>query len=126
MHWPDEQRSMLSRRQFFGRAAGGVGTAAMASLLNDSTCASDGGVLASTHCPAKAKRVIYLFMHGGPSQIDLFDYKPELAKRHGEDLPASIRMNQRLTGMTSGQKTLPVAPSPFKFAQYGESGAWVS
>jgi hypothetical protein len=126
MHWPDEQLSMLSRRQFFGHAAGGVGTAALASLLHDSTCASDGGVLASTHFPAKAKRVIYLFMHGGPSQIDLFDYKPELAKRHGEDLPASIRMNQRLTGMTSGQKTLPVAPSPFKFAQYGESGAWVS
>ena len=66
-------------------------------------------MLRSTHFPAKAKRVIYLFMSGGPSQIDLFDYKPELRRHHGEELPASIRMGQRITGMTSGQTTVPVA-----------------
>jgi len=70
--------------------------------------------------------VIYLFMQGGPSQLDLFDPKPSLAKRHGEELPESIRMGQRITGMTSKQSTLPVAPSPFRFKQHGKSGAWVS
>lgn len=74
----------------------------------------------------QAKRIIYLFMHGGPSQLDLFDYKPGLRQRHGEELPDSVRGNQQLTGMTSGQKSFPVTASLFSFAQHGESGAWIS
>ena len=112
------QPQMLStRRQLFGRAATGIGSLALASL-------AEGGI--PTHFPAKAKRIIYLFMQGGPSQMDLFDPKPGLAARHGEQLPESIRKGQRLTTMTSKQASLPVAPSTFKFAQYGQSGAWVS
>ncbi len=107
-----------TRRQFFGRTAGGIGTLALSSLLN-----AQGGL---THFAPKAKRIIYLFMQGGPSQLDLFDPKPGLAKRHGEELPASIRKGQRLTTMTSKQTSLPVAPSPFRFVQHGQSGAWVS
>jgi len=78
------------------------------------------------HRPARAKRVIYLFQHGGPSQLDLFDYKPELAKRRGEDLPDSIRKGQRLTGMTAYQAKFPTAPSIFGFAKHGQSGQWMS
>ena len=107
-----------TRRQFFGRAAGGVGTLALSSLLQ-----AQGGL---THFAPKAKRIIYLFMQGGPSQLDLFDPKPGLAKRHGEELPESIRKGQRLTTMTSKQTSLPVAPSPFQFSQHGRSGAWMS
>ena len=107
-----------TRRQFFGRAAGGIGTLALSSLLN-----AHGGL---THFAPRAKRIIYLFMQGGPSQLDLLDPKPGLAKRHGEELPESIRKGQRLTTMTSKQTSLPVAPSPFRFAQHGQSGAWVS
>jgi hypothetical protein len=110
----------LSRRQLFASAATGIGTAALSSLLNLELQA------AATHFAPRAKRIIYLFMHGGPSQMDLFDYKPLLAARRGIELPDSVRMNQRLTGMTSKQKSLPVAPSVFKFAQQGECGAWVS
>ena len=109
----------ITRRQFFSRGAVGIGSAALASLL-------DGGAFAGTHFPAKAKRVIYLFMHGGPSSLDLFDHKPDLKKLHAQELPASVRGDQRLTGMTSGQKSLPVAASLFEFQKYGESGAWVS
>lgn len=107
-----------TRRQFFGRAAGGIGTLALSSVLN-----AQGGL---TQFAPKAKRIIYLFMQGGPSQLDLFDPKPGLAQRHGEELPESIRKGQRLTTMTSKQTSLPVAPSPFRFAQHGQSGAWVS
>jgi hypothetical protein len=101
------------------RSFGAVGAAALSSLLN-------GDASAATHFAPRAKRIIYLFMHGGPSQMDLFDYKPMLAGRRGIELPDSIRMNQRLTGMTSNQESLPVAPSVFKFARRGDSGAWVS
>src|SRR4029079_4964367 len=73
----------------------------------------------------KAKRVIYLFQSGAPSQIDSFDYKPNLKEKFAQELPDSIRMGQRLTGMTSGQKSFPVAPSRFKFSQHGKSGAWL-
>jgi len=107
-----------TRRQFFGRVAGGVGTLALSSLLQ-----AQGGL---THFAPRAKRIIYLFMQGGPSQLDLFDPKLGLAKRHGEELPESIRKGQRLTTMTSKQTSLPVAPSPFQFAQHGRSGAWMS
>ncbi|HEX4132778.1 MAG TPA: DUF1501 domain-containing protein [Pirellulales bacterium] len=126
----DELKIALTRRQFFGRTATGIGATALASLLDESASGSPATAVAGLgpkpHFPPRAKRIIYLFMHGGPSQMDLFDYKPGLAARHGEDLPASVRMNQRLTTMSSRQTTLPVAPSPFKFAQHGRSGAWMS
>jgi len=116
---------LLSRRQFFGRSSAGIGGAALASLLSPSLLrAATGG--AATHFAPKAKRVIYLFMHGGPSQLDLFDHKPELAARRGEELPDSVRGTQRLTGMTSGQKNFPVTPSIFRFSRHGRSGMWVS
>lgn len=109
----------LNRRCFLNQAGFSLGSVALASLLNEST-ASDRKHL------GRAKRIIYLFMHGGPSQLDLFDHKPGLRKRHGEELPASVRGDQRLTGMTSGQESKPVTSSIFSFAQHGESGAWVS
>jgi hypothetical protein len=114
-----------TRRQFFSRAASGVGIAALASLLQRAGLAAPGAI-ASPHFAPTAKRVIFLHQSGGPSQIDLYDYKPQLEKRRGIELPDSVRMGQRITGMTSGQGTLPVAPSIFKFAQHGMSGAWVS
>ena len=84
------------------------------------------GVVGLPHFAPTAKRVIFLHQSGGPSQLDLFDYKPASQKRRGIELPDSVRMGQRITGMTSGQSTLPVAPSIFKFKQHGKSGAWVS
>ncbi|MBO0863250.1 MAG: DUF1501 domain-containing protein, partial [Chloracidobacterium sp.] len=80
----------------------------------------------SPHFAPRAKRVIYLFQSGGPSQLDLFDPKPQLEKYRGQDLPASIRRGQRLTGMTSNQASFPTAPSIFKFARHGQSGAALS
>src|SRR5262249_11246153 len=90
-------RALHTRRAFFGRAATGIGVAALSSLLDRDLAravqpAARPGVLRATHFPAKAKRVIYLFMSGGPSHIDLFDYKPALRRHHGEELPASVRM----------------------------------
>ena len=117
MDSPNDFQLRSTRRQFFGRSATGIGSLALSSMLNGSTPPS---------FAPKAKRIIYLFMQGGPSQLDLFDPKPGLAKRHGEDLPDSVRKGQRITTMTSAQKSLPVAPSPFKFAQHGRSGAWMS
>jgi hypothetical protein len=114
-----------NRRQFLGRTATGFGTAALASLLNPQLFAH-GGAMSSLQFPAKAKRVIYLFMSGGPSHIDLFDYKPKLADYNNTELPGSIRMGQRITGMTAGQKSFPCAAPIFKFAQHGQTGAWVS
>src|SRR5438105_744140 len=127
----DRYRILQTRRQFFGRTATGIGAAALATLLGEDLRAADDplkthGVLPKLHFAPKAKRVIYLFMSGGPSHIDLFDWKPRLKEHFGEDLPGSVRMGQRITGMTSGQKTLPVAPSMFKFAQHGKAGTWVS
>ncbi len=116
----------LTRRQFLGR--GVVGAAALAELLHSDVFAqtSDGSLPGLPHFAPKAKRVIYLFQGGGPSQIELFDYKPQLAKLQGTNLPESIRMGQRLTGMTANQTSFPVAQSIFSFAQHGSSGAWVS
>ncbi len=117
-----------TRRHFFSRSATGIGSAALASLLGE-----DFSTKAAAPMPGdfpnfapKAKRVIYLFQSGAPSQIDLFDYKPELQKRFDEELPDSVRKGQRLTGMTVGQKRFPVAPSKFSFSQHGQSGAWIS
>ncbi len=118
----------LTRRHFFGRTATGIGLAALGSLLGRDAEAADGPVMLPglPHHAAKAKRVIYLFQHGAPSQLDLFDHKPALAAQRGKDLPESIRKGQRLTGMTAYQTTFPTAPSVFKFAQHGAGGTWIS
>lgn len=122
----------LARRQFLGGSAAGLGATALAALLNPQVFAAPTpgagrpGELKQLHFPGKAKRVIYLMMCGGPSHIDLLDYKPALKEHHGTELPASIRMGQRITGMTSGQKSFPCASSIFKFEQHGKSGAWLS
>ena len=124
---PSESLALaMTRRQFFRSSASGIGAAALGSLIGPSLFGSGGDVLGKPHFAPKAKRVIYLFMHGGPSQLDLFDHKPNLRARHGQDLPESVRGTQRLTGMTSGQKNFPVTSSIFNFAQHGKSGAWVS
>src|SRR5262245_34540857 len=116
----------LSRRQFLNRFGMGVGGIALADLLAGHTpirAGSTPGVLAAPHHPAKAKRVIYLFQSGGPSQLETFDYKPLLTEKQGEQLPDSVRRGQRLTGMSVNQATLPLAGSIFKFQQHGQSGA---
>lgn len=125
-------RRALTRRHFFAQGAMGLGAAALASLSHRVGLATPtaeariGGLPELPHFAPKAKRAIYLFMAGAPSQIDLFDYKPGMADRFDEDLPESIRQGQRITTMTSGQERLPIAPSMYKFAQHGQSGAWVS
>ncbi len=128
-------QDQFNRRTFI-RRTGGLGLAALATIFADEGWAKAvlsadqqkrfGGLDGIPHFAPKANRVIYLFQSGAPSQLDLFDYKPELEKRRAEDLPASVRMGQRLTGMTSGQKTFPVAPSIFKYAQHGEGRIWFS
>lgn len=108
----------------------GLGGIALANLINPGRAFANSsathGILTAPHFPAKAKRVIYLFMAGGPSQLETFDYKPLLNQRNGEQLPDSVRMGQRLTGMSGNQATLPMAGSIFKFQQHGQSGAWLS
>src|SRR6185503_19352110 len=116
-----EHNIPLTRRHFFGRTATGIGTAALAALFNPRLLAADAatggfsrgstrrGVLEQPHFAPRAKRVIYIVMSGGPSQIDLFDYKPKLTELNGTELPGSVRMGQRITGMTAGQKTFPCA-----------------
>jgi uncharacterized protein (DUF1501 family) len=130
-----ESELVETRRHFFGRAAGGIGTAALASLVNPQLFAGDSnspsgnrspGLDGLPHFVATAKRVIYLFMSGAPSQLDMWDYKPQLVKHYDKDLPDSVRNGQRITTMTSGQKRFPVAPSIFKFRQHGNHRAWVS
>jgi len=118
-------RIHANRRYFFSRTSAGLGSIALGSLLSRDLMSKDILARAKTIAP-KAKRVIYLFQSGAPSQMDLFDYKPEMNDRFDEDLPDGIRNGQRLTGMTSGQARFPIAPSIFKFSQRGESGAWVS
>ncbi len=118
-----------TRRQFFGRGANALGMAAMASLLGGRSALakdSDFHGAVAPHLAPKAKRVIYLHMVGGPSQMDLYDYKPKMGEFYDKDLPDSVRMGQRLTTMTSGQKRFPIAPSKYKFKQHGKSGMWVS
>jgi hypothetical protein len=128
-----EHQLLLSRRHFFGRAAAGIGAAALGSLLNPKLFSAFGAgpdagqpMLGKPHFAPKARRIIYLFMAGGPAQMDLLDYKPTLETLHQTELPDSVRMGQRLTGMTSGQKNFPVVKSLFKFSQHGQCGAWVS
>ena len=112
-----EHQVQLTRRHFL---RSGVGLAAIASLLRDGSLAQAPSPL--PHFAPKAKRVIYLFQSGGPSQMDLFDHKPQLAELRGTELPDSIRKGQRLTGMTATQTSFPIAPSIFKFAQHGQVG----
>lgn len=119
-----ERQLMLTRRQLFGRAVNGIGTAALASLVAPQAFASKGQAGFPNFRPT-AKRVIYLHQSGAPSQMDLFDPKPKLTERFAQELPDSIRRGQRLTGMTSEQKKFPVAPSKYKFAQHGKAGTWL-
>jgi hypothetical protein len=128
-----EYESLLTRRHFFGRLSTGIGSLALASVLNPKLFAAEAaavtashGTLPTFHFAPKAKRIIYLFMSGGPSHIDLFDHKPKLQGFHGQQLPASIRMGQRLTGMTSGQSSFPCVAPMVGFKQYGKSGTWIS
>lgn len=127
----NERRLNINRRHFLGKLSLGLGSAALGSLLVPDLFSSSGGAVMDvpvgfTHFAPKAKRVIYLFQNGAPSQLETFDYKPKLREMHGQNLPESIRQGQRLTGMTSGQKSFPLVGSYFDFKQHGQSGAWVS
>ena len=129
MNLPPDLLLNQTRRHFFAKGRNLLGTAALASLMGPRrvfSAAEPEVSLPVTHFPAKAKRVIYLHMVGGPSQMDLFDYKPEMVKMYDKDLPDSIRQGQRLTTMTSGQARFPIAPSKFNFAQRGECGMWMN
>jgi hypothetical protein len=130
-----EWTELQTRRHFLGRAGRVLGWAAAASLLGERALRGDnypavsaqaGDSLKFPNFAPKAKRAIYLFMSGGPSQVDLWDYKPSLAAQFDKDLPDSVRGSQQLTGMTTGQARFPVAPSHWAFKRYGQSGAWVS
>lgn len=124
-----ERQLIETRRHFFGRTASGLGSAALASLCNEDVHAEQTqshGLPSLPHYAPKAKRVIYLFMSGAPSQLDMWDYKPKMADWYDKDLPESVRNGQRITTMTSGQARFPIAPSIFKFNQHGQNGAWVS
>src|ERR1700691_4638002 len=135
----DEWAALQTRRHFLGRTGKVLGWAAMASLLGDRALRGDapssnyaqpstpsGEPLKLPHFAPKAKRAISLFMSGGPPQIDLLDYKPNLAALYDKDVPDSVRGAQQLTGMTAGQARFPVAPSLWAFKRYGETGTWVS
>ena len=120
----------INRRKFLSRLSLGIGSVALGSLLIPDLFGSKSDeemlVTGLPQFAPKAKRIIYLFQNGAPSQLDLFDYKPKLQEMFGQDLPASIRMGQRLTGMTADQKKFPLAGTTFKFNQYGQTGAWMS
>src|SRR5262249_40828441 len=113
----------MSRRDLLSHMATGLSAAALGTLLANDCRAAEPSAVA---LPAKAKRVIFLFQSGAPSQMDLFHSKPKRAELRGSELPDSIRQGQRLTGMTSRQTSFPIAPSRFRFAQHGNCGAWVS
>jgi uncharacterized protein (DUF1501 family) len=112
--------NMITRRHLFARGATGLGAVAMSHLF----AGEDGQ--RKPHFAPRAKRIVYLFQSGGPSQLDLFDYKPLLQKQNGAELPASVRAGQRLTGMSGNQSSFPLAGTQFKFEQHGESRRWVS
>ena len=121
MHPAEHARGLITRRHFFSRTSTGVGVAALGHLLG-----RDASAEPAPHFAPKAKRVIYLFQSGAPSQMDLFDYKPKLADWRGTDLPDSVRQGQRLTTMSADQTTFPIVESIFKFQRHGQSGAWMS
>jgi uncharacterized protein (DUF1501 family) len=116
----------MSRRQMLSRFGMGLGAMALGELESPLGAASTGPALPGLHLAPKAKRVIYLFQSGAPSQIDLFDHKPLLNELHGTELPEEVRRGQRLTSMSGNQASLPLAGSPYKFAPHGESGTWFS
>lgn len=121
----------ITRRHFFAKTACGIGAMALSSLLPRTLMAAatqkaNGGLPGFPNFAPKAKRIIYLFQSGAPSQMDLFDYKPLLNERHGEQLPEHVRGTQRLTGMSAQQSSIPLAGSIFKFSQHGKSGTWFS
>ena len=126
----DPLEKWLTRRRFLELSGSGIGAAALATLYNEDLLAqvpnAVGGLPGLPHFAPKAKRIIYLFQSGAPSQHELWDYKPKLAELRGTDLPPSVRGDQRLTAMTASQSSFPLVPSLFKFAQHGESRAWVS
>ncbi len=131
----DEWRRLETRRHFLGRGGKVLAGAALAALMGDRVASAASRLAESPqkqafkrvpHFAPKAKRCIYLFMAGGPPQLDMWDYKPHLADLFDQDIPESVRGEQALTGMTSGQARLPIAPSPWKFSQHGQSGRWVS
>src|SRR5262245_17488331 len=129
-----EQQLLLSRRQFFGSSGLRMGGVALAMMAGRTFAAEQvappkrmhPALPGLPHFAAKAKAIIYLHMNGGPSQMDLWDYKPKMGEFFDKDLPDTVRMNQRITTMTSGQARFPVAPSMFKFDQHGECGRWAS
>jgi hypothetical protein len=128
---PIELAQSLNRRHFLDRARIGLGALAFGSMLgggargNSASTALETQLPGGPHFAPKAKRIIYLFQSGAPSQFESFDYKPKLLALRGEELPASVRMGQRLTTMTSGQESFPLAPSIFPFQQHGEAGTWI-
>jgi hypothetical protein len=117
-----EFRQNITRRHFFAQGSHVLGGAALASLLGREGLAGEDDTPGLAHFPPKAKHVIYLHMVGGPPQMDMYDYKPVMQEWYDKDLPESVRMGQRLTTMTSGQKRFPIAPSKYKFAKHGECG----
>ena len=129
-----EHQKSVTRRHFFGKLSIGLGTLALGSLMvpaildryKKGSLTMGSMPIQGPHFAPKAKRVIYLFQNGAPSQLETFDYKPKLIDMFGQDLPASIRMGQRLTGMTSGQERFPLVGSKFAFEQHGQSGIWIS
>ncbi|MFT7643811.1 MAG: hypothetical protein ACI9G1_005577, partial [Pirellulaceae bacterium] len=133
-----EYQMQMTRRALLANSSKAIGAAALASLTSGETIGAEktsapfpsavdnGGLPGLPHFAPKAKRVIYLFMCGGPSHIDTFDYKPEIRKIHGQELPDSVRQGQRITGMTSGQKSFPCVAPMFKFEQHGQNGTYVS
>jgi hypothetical protein len=130
--------TQLNRRDFLTKAGLGFGSIALSSILQAGTSPgarrqeegiADAAVspfVRGPHFSPKAKRIIYLFQSGGPSQLETFDYKPALAKWHGQEIPDSIKSTQRNSGMVAGQSTFPLVKSIYDFKQYGQSGAWVS
>ena len=131
MKYDPENCLRINRRHFFRNSSAAIGAAALTSMVGSAASGAidrsdQDGIPAVPHFTPKAKRVIYLFQSGGPAQQDLFDYKPMLNKMNGEELPESVRGEQRLTGMSSFQSSLPIAGSHFKFEQHGQSGAWLS
>jgi hypothetical protein len=132
MHPLHQRRLLLTRRELFGRSAVGIGTAALATLLADDlrgaagpAGSATGGLPGVPHFAPKAKRVVYLMQGGAPSHVDLFDYKPQLLARRGQEVPASVLGGQRLTTMTAGQKSKPVLPGITGWKRHGRCGAWL-
>ncbi len=121
-----DETAGMSRRSFLNKMGLGLGGLALADMVNPLGAMDASALLSATHLVPKAKRIIFLFQSGAPSQMDLFDHKPRLNAEHGQELPDSVRQGQRLTGMSTNQSSLPLAGSPFEFQRYGQSGATLS